>query len=318
MRLEQLLPFIIGILTATLILTVAIAANKYLNAVSRQGLIENQIDDLINDFNDEEDIAPINTKPSLADRWNRGWDESFKAAGVKRYIGDPKAAGREMALLSVISIVALGFILGNLALGVMAGVLLVSIVGMRLRAMKAQKVERMDQQLDGLLSALKSRLQSGEGIERAFVNVAKVSKDPLREELMKTRNDIEAGLGFVPSIQGLRDRTPSRDLRFLCSCLIQASGEGSGVEKQIEKIQEVMSSRRDINDEIAIAMKEPKPAVWLSTFIIPGMFFYSYATSTTPFWFVEPISWVAFIAVVVFYGIGMYLMNKMVDKIKNL
>lgn len=319
MTIDSMLPFLIGILLTALIIISAISISKYMKKNDLEENFQAQARDLLSGIDgDEEEYMQGSTKVSLADRWNRGWAKTFKAAGVARYKDNAERAGTDMLILSVTVMIALGIIFMNPIVGILAGVLTVSIIGMILRSMANKKIEKIDEQLFGFLFSFKARVQSGETNEQAFLSIVNTTKDPLFSELVEARDDIMASKGFSNSLEVLRERTPSRDLQFLASCLIQASKSGAPMEQQLEKIQDVMRSRRDVNDEIAIAMKEPQPAIWLSSAIIPALFVYSYLSTPEEFWFVNPISWVALLAVGILYFIGMYVMRKMVDKIKNL
>lgn len=320
MTLDQLLPYIIAILSGLLVVVVAYAVQKYLRQNSLDENFQAQFEAITRDPVDaaDEELLQKEKGLSILDRWNRGWDRSFKAAGFKRYAEDPNRAGTDMLILSLVLMVAASIFAKNILAGVFGVVIGMSIVGMMARSAANKKIARIDEQLNGFLFSFKANIQSGMSNEISFINIVDKTKDPLKSELIPAKNDILSSKGFVTSLMNLRAHTPSKDLQFLCSCLIQGTQSGSGLENQIDKIQDVMKSRREINNKIEVAMKEPQPAIWLSSFILPALFIYSYTTSPPGFWFVNPWSWLALAGVAILYFIGIFVMRKMVDKIKNL
>ena len=102
--------------------------------------------------------------------------------------------------------------------------------------------------------------------------------------------------------------------------MIQASASGANMVNQIDSIQKVLESRRQVSDEINRAVKAVQPAVWIASVTLPGLFLASYFTDSAAqnFWFVSPFSWIAIGAAVFLYVAGLMMVKQQVDKIKNM
>ena len=186
MTLDQLLPYIIAILSGLLVVVVAYAVQKYLRQNSLDENFQAQFEAITRDPVDAADEELLQKKKGLSilDRWNRGWDRSFKAAGFKRYAEDPNRSGTDMLILSLVLMVAASIFAKNILAGVFGVVIGMSIVGMMARSAANKKIARIDEQLNGFLFSFKANIQSGMSNEISFINIVDKTKDPLKSELL--------------------------------------------------------------------------------------------------------------------------------------
>lgn len=267
------------------------------------------------DEDDEDDEEKSGS--SIADRWNRYWGSLLHDSGMARYKGDYSGAGRDVLFALTIIAVLTTILLQNPLIGIGLAILLGVGASFLSRSVANKKAENINLQLPGFLFALKANIQASETNERAMSKVITNMPSPLYEDLEVVKNKLDASATFHEALDALVEKTSSKDLRFLAVCMIQAITSGANLETQLDSIQRVLEQRRDIADEINRAVKSAQPAMWLATVLIPGLFLFSY-DSARSFWFVEPISWFALIAVIGLYIGGMFMVKKQIDKIKNL
>lgn len=277
---------------------------------------EQQLQDLL-----EDDILAEDKKPDgLIDRWSKLWGNLFEQMGWERYDEDPKKAGKDVAIGAlVIAFLGSAVTLNPFIGPVLAAVILTSVY-MVCKNIATKKSDAISDQLPGFLFALKANIQANETPERAVLKVINAMPSPLYEDLLIVRNHILSNSTFKEALEDLKLRTANRDLKFLASCMIQATASGANLEPQIETIQSVLDARREVTDEINKAARSASPAIWASSIAIPGAFIAIFFgdPNAANFWFVNPISW-AFLAVIAgLWGLGVWLARRMVSSIRNI
>lgn len=277
---------------------------------------EEQLEDLLTDENDP-DYSPTIT---LGMRWNSYWAKLAKDSGMLRYRDLENNAGRDIAVLAVTAGIALSVIFKNPLAGMGSVAALVFLASMILRTLSNRKEEAINMQLPGFLFAFKANVQGNATPERAILKVIDSMPSPLYEEIVLIKHRLAANATFKDALEELSYRTSSRDLRFLCSCMIQAAGAGANLEGQIDTIQKVLEERQKVTDEITKAVKSTTPTIVVASMAIPLLFIGAYLIdpNAKAYWFIDPMSWAFLVAVVAFWLGGIFLSKKQADKIKKL
>lgn len=277
---------------------------------------EQQLQDLL-----EDDILGVEKKPDgLIDRWTRLWGELFEQMGWERYDEDPKKAGKEVAIGALVVAVLGSGVTLNFFIGPVLAAVLLAAVYMVCKNIASRKSDAISDQLPGFLFALKANIQANETPERAVLKVINAMPSPLYEDLLIVRSHILSNSTFKEALEDLRLKTANRDLKFLASCMIQATASGANLEPQIETIQNVLDSRREVTDEINKAARSASPAIWASSIAIPGAFIAIFFgdPNAASFWFVNPISWALLAVIAGLWGLGVWLSRRMVTSIRNI
>lgn len=277
---------------------------------------DEQLNDLI-EYNNGDEIKP---KVTLLTRWNRYWGQLFSDLGIAGYNSSESVAGRNVALGILAIIGALWFFFKNLPLAIAIGIVAVYAINVGLRTRAAKKTDEISAQLPGFLFALKANIQASETPERAMLKVVDNMPSPLYDDLVIVKQKLLANATFKEALTELSAKTSSRDLKFLCACMIQAANSGSNIEPQITQIQHVLEEKSKVSDEINKAVQGARPAMILSSVIIPGFFVYANLSdpNAREFWFKVPASYAILGVVVALYLLGMWMVKRQVDKIKNL
>lgn len=261
-----------------------------------------------------------NTKVTLGERWNRYWGERFKAMGWSRYDDSNSTAGRDIILFGFVLCGILGVVFKSFLLGLVITIIGIYVVAVVMKTKANKDADVIAAQLPGFLFALKANIQANETPERAILKVVDNMPSPLHEDLFVAKKKILANASFKESLQDLSKKTSSKDLQFLCACMIQASASGANLENQITVIQKVLEARRKISDELAKATRSSSAAIWVATLVLPTTFVATLFldANSAEFWFHGIISWVAFALIVILYFVGVLMCKKLVDNIKNL
>lgn len=277
---------------------------------------DEQLQDLLTDENDP-DFSP---KLTLSMRWNEYWAKIAKDSGMLRYNDIDNTAGRDLAVLAVSAGLALSVVFRNPLIGAGAVTLMVFLASLVLKSFSSKKEEAIRSQMPGFIFAFKANVQGNTTAERAFLKVIDGMPSPLYDELVVVKNRLVAQSTFKEALEEVSYKTTSRELRFLCACLIQASGAGANLESQLDTIQKVLEDRQRVSDSINRAVKTTTPTVVVASVAIPGLFIGAYMIdpNSQQFWFKEPVSWAALVAIIVFWTGGILFAKRSADSIKKL
>lgn len=313
---NNLFPWLASGIFTVVISLIGILVYMLIKNVNSNNTYEEQLRELLDDeYNDTAE-----EKISIIKRWNNYWGNIFKQAGFARYNDDNSKAGRDIIFAGIIIAILVSVIVKNVIAGILVPIGLIYGFSMIIRTRANKKQESINSLLPGFIFALKANLQASETIERAMLKVIDTMPSPLYEDLLIVKNKLQANASFQEALLELSEKTSSRDLKFLCACMIQASRSGANMENQLTSIQRVLEARRKVSDEINTAVKATSPAIWLASLIIPALFFASYFmdSNARTYWFIDPISWIAILVTIALYLIGLFLVKKQVDKIKNM
>lgn len=257
---------------------------------------------------------------TLSMRWNKYWGERLKAAGFGKYNEDDERAGRDVILISGAVFLASIFFFKNPLAGIVITPALIYGLGVFLKSKANRSAETLNAQLPGFLFAMKANVQANETPEKSILKVVDSMPSPLYDDLLIVKQRILANASFKDALEELSQKTVSRDLKFLCACMIQASTSGANLEEQITIIQGVLESRQKVTDELDKAVRSAAPAIWVASFVIPAVFLGTLMidAGAKAFWFKDPLSWAALVAVFLFYTFGVFMSKKLVDGIRNL
>ena len=280
---------------------------------------DSQLAELLSD-DVESELGNSSTNVTYWSRWCDYWSQTLRGAGVDRYSVDATTAGRDVAVL----LVAVGVIVGVVANSMILGAIATGVAGtglsMLMRYRYNNKNEDLNLQIPGFLYSLKANIQAADTNERALLKIIPSIPSPLYDDLKVAESVLQSGDTFKEAMETMSAKTTSRDLQFLCACMIQASASGSSMVTQIDSIQRVLESRRKVSDEINRSVKAVQPAIWLASVIIPALFLGSYFSDSAAqgFWFVTPMSWAALALTAILYAIGLVMTKRQVDKIRNM
>jgi len=258
-------------------------------------------------------------KPGLLERWNQTWGRNLGEISSQFSKDDGK--GGTVAIVVWIAITALVAIFFQSPLaGAAIATIILAVAHIALKGRASRKDDVIRNQLTGFLFAMKSNISASVTPERALMKVIDTMPSPLYDELLPTKNQILSNLGFGEAMENLRMETTSEDLRFLCSCMIQASATGVSLEDQIDIILNAVDQKKRVSEEIAQATKSANLSMNASAVIIPAGFIGIYLLDerAREYWFVEPMSWVMLAVAGLISFVGVRQARKFVSKVREL
>lgn len=293
---------------------------KVMQNHARDAAYDDQLQDLLNGESDEDEVLRLERGRNFSEKWRLYWQKVGTGTGFARYADKNNSAPRDIVVFWIGVVAITSVLLQNPIIGILIGSGAVYSFSFIAKFRYNRQVAVIQDQLPGFLFALKANIQANETPVRAMLKVVDNMPSPLRDDLMIVKQKILANAPFAEALQALVERTASNELRFLATCLIQASGTGANIEPQLNTIQRVLEQRKKAADELAKAVKGTIPAIAISSVAIPGSFLATYIMDPTAkqFWFKELLSWAALFMIGALYAFGMWLTHRMVENIKNL
>lgn len=295
---------------------VALVAYFSIRKNSTKLAYDQQLEDLLTDEND----PYFDPKPTIAEKWNKYWATIARESGIARYSAIDNTAGRDIIFIALIIGVIAGALTQNPLGGFIAGLVVVVLASGIMKNLSGRKADAINAQLPGFLFALKANVQANETLEKAILKVIDGMPAPLFDEIVVVKHRLLANSSLSEALQELQAKTASRDLKFLCSCMIQANKAGANIEAQITTIQKVLKARSEVSDALNKAIKSVQPSIWIASIVIPGVFVVTYTMdpNSRGFWFVHPFSWIALGGIIGLWILGIWMSKKLVDSIKNI
>lgn len=270
------------------------------------------------EFEDEyEEIS--NGRLGPLGKWNQAWGKNLSEVSPQFSKDDPK--GGYLAIAAWIAIVALTTIFLKVFLaGIAIASIVISVLFFFLKSKASKKDDVIRHQITGFLFSMKANISANETPERALMKVIDTMPSPLYDQLLPAKNQILSNVGFTEAIRNLQETTTSEDLRFLCSCMIQATSTGVSLENQIDNILDSVEKKRRTTEEISQATKSANMSMYGAGVIIPAGFIgiYILDEGARDYWFVEPMSWLALAAAAGISFIGIRQARKFVAKVREL
>lgn len=310
--------YVISLGFSLLALSLAFGIFSVYKKLQKNASYSSQLEEILNDFDDE--VTARKNGPSVSKRWNDFWGERLKKAGWARYENDNSTAGRDILItLTVVFFLSLLFF-SNILLALATPVTLAFGVSMFAQIRAEKQATLIDDQITGFLYSLRANLLSSDVLENAFQRVVPSLENPIRAELEIASNHIKSGKNFREAISLMSQKTASNEMKFLCSCMIQASAHGASLEKQIERIIENVKKRQIERNLISRAEGKMRFPTIVSIFIIPVIFVATSLASpaTREYWADLNQSYIGLILSLILWVLSIYLVRRMIRKIKNL
>lgn len=166
-----------------------------------------------------------------------------------------------------------GSITGFLLIYFVTGVLYVSFLGLLLgfivpKILADSYIKKqhrlMSMQLEQSAEIMASVLRSGSGIVDSLVRASTEVKNPLRQELLYTANEIRLGVSNSEAFQNLANRVPFDELKILSMGInLQQAGMAVNVSKMLNEIQESIRYKIAFQREVSVITAENKMAGWI-------------------------------------------------------
>lgn len=162
--------------------------------------------------------------------------------------------------------------LGRLVLWLGGSALAFFIPDLQLRAKGAERQKAMQNALPDVLDQMTICVEAGLGFEAAMAKAGTSGEGPLADELVRTLQEMQVGVGRGEALRNLAARNDAKDLRHFTTAMLQAESYGIPVADVLRaQAAELRVKRRQRAEEHA--MKIPVKIVFPLVFcILPALF----------------------------------------------
>lgn len=126
--------------------------------------------------------------------------------------------------------------------------------------------------LPDTLDQLTIGVEAGLAFEAALSRVGRTGSGPLADEIVRTLQDVQAGMGRADALRRLTDRTDVPDLRHFVTAVLQAESYGVPMAKvlRVQAGEQRLKRRQEAEEK---AMKLPVKVLFPTVFfILPALF----------------------------------------------
>lgn len=188
---------------------------------------------------------------------------------------------RVLAAKVVLGLTGVFLTIAQLATGSSAGIV-ATMVGLTfllfvapdivLSARASERQREILHTLPDMLDQMTICVEAGLGFEAAMARAGQTNSGPLAQEIVRTLQEIQVGVGRRQALTGLTDRTQVPDLRHFVTAILQAERYGVPVARVLDdQARELRLKRRQRAEETA--RKLPlKLLLPLIAFVLPPMF----------------------------------------------
>jgi tight adherence protein B len=174
-------------------------------------------------------IVPYNSKPR---RRYRSYVVSI-GAELRMMHSTTTAEQFVMGQAGILAVSALMFLTGHYFVG--GSVLVcVPLTNVLLARQKLLRITRIEEQLDGWVTALANALKATPAIAEAIASTVRIVDDPIRQELDVVVKEYHLGTPLDKALENMAERVGSRTVRTVVTTLIVARTSGGNLPQTLE------------------------------------------------------------------------------------
>lgn len=143
-----------------------------------------------------------------------------------------------------------GFVLGGLALAVLAGAAAVAGPALVLRTRRGRGDEQLERDLPVALEAVARSLRSGASLRQAVAEAAEATPGRLGRELGTVAGQVERGAPLVEALEGLAARRPGPGVRLAVAALCLGVETGGAQAKAVDGVAATLRDRSGVAAEV--------------------------------------------------------------------
>ncbi|WP_435417889.1 type II secretion system F family protein [Parerythrobacter aurantius] len=194
------------------------------------------------------------------------------------------------------------------ALAVGVPILVVSFLAQRRR-------KRMQEQFPIALDIFVRALRSGHPIASAIDLLTQEMEDPIGSEFGLISDEVSYGAELTDALEDLAERWDLEDIRMFVVSLSVQNETGGNLAEILENLSHVIRERATLYLKVRALSSEGRMTGWLLTGL-PIFTFVSLFTMNPAFYLevaMDPIFYIGFPALIVWYFIGVYVIRRMID-----
>ncbi len=267
-------------------------------------------------------------------RGNTDRSETFVGDMLGRLETKLKQAGmrispeRFVAMMAIVTLtiavatpIFLGFanMLGSFTVWLLIGVFAVGLgvmVPLGFLDRKAMKrIKKIEEQFPVALDIFVRGLRAGHPVTGALDLLVEEMPDPIGSEFATVVAEISYGYDLRAALENMADRIQTTDLRMFAVCVAIQSETGGNLAEILEGLANVIRDRNSMVLKVRALASEGKMTAVVLSLLPVGTF--AFVLTTNPRFYLDvlndPIFLPGMIGIVVWYGIGMTIIRKLID-----
>lgn len=130
-------------------------------------------------------------------------------------------------------------------------------------ALRRQRVEKLEEQLDNFILALANALKTTPSVGAAFGSVAAVISDPMRQEVDSAMKEMKVGSTLDQALLHMAARTGSRQLDSALSAILIGKQVGGNLPRVLETTAHTLREMRRLEGVVRTKTAEGKAQLWV-------------------------------------------------------
>jgi tight adherence protein B len=248
---------------------------------------------------------------AVAGGFSAGLDAKLEQAGL------PMKAGEFVALTAVCAVAGavLGaFLVANIMVVVLVGVVASLIPYAWLVRARSQRQKKMAEQLADVMSILASSLRAGHSFLQALDQVANEIKDPSASEFHRVVSEIRLGRSVDDAMIEMADRIGSEDMRWAVMAVNIQRQVGGNLAEVLDIVANTVRERAYIHRQVKVLSAEGRISIGILAALPFGIFFYLVLVNPdyVGLLFTTTIGRILLIAGATLMGLGIFVMTRIV------
>lgn len=215
--------------------------------------------------------------------------------------------------LGIVSITGLSLVLG---VPLAVGVGITPLLYINRRAKQRHRI--LEKELENFFSELAGSLRANPSPITAVREAGKRANEPLKSELKRTIKELDLNVSFPDALRNLAERNKSDILRAAVEGIVMAHEGGGDLVKILERASKIVRDNVLLKEEIRALSSQPRSTAMVIVAILA--FFVGVLSVSNPE-YVEclksPIGTLVLAYAVVSISIGLWVMNKMCELVKE-
>jgi tight adherence protein B len=248
---------------------------------------------------------------AVAGGFSAGLDAKLEQAGL------PMKAGEFVALTAVCAVAGavLGaFLVANIMVVVLVGVVASLIPYAWLVRARSQRQKKMAEQLADVMSILASSLRAGHSFLQALDQVANEIKDPSASEFHRVVSEIRLGRSVDDAMIEMAERIGSEDMRWAVMAVNIQRQVGGNLAEVLDIVANTVRERAYIHRQVKVLSAEGRISIGILASLPFGIFFYLVLVNPdyVGLLFTTTIGRILLIAGATLMGLGIFVMTRIV------
>lgn len=225
---------------------------------------------------------------------------------------------QNLLYLSLVSFLFIGgvifLITGLLYLAIPSGLLFFFMPQMLLKMLKNYRDKKFLTQLPDAVTSISNSLKAGFSLIQAIDRVTSEMANPIAQELRLMLYEIRLGVSLEEGLKNVARRMPSQDIDIVVNAILMSTEVGGNLAEIFDKIGETIRERNRIEGKIKALTAQGKMqgvVISLTPFALIGIL-YAFERQLVIDFFVNPIGWVIFTAVLLLIAMGALSIAKIV------